>query len=49
MNAHQFTEAEMNKAGLQFKSGLGFNMEWYDERFCQSEEYKIIDLYVPIL
>ncbi len=49
MNAHQFTEAEMNKAGLQFKPGLSFEMEWYDERFCQNEEYKIIDLYVPIL
>lgn len=49
MNAHSFTEAEMKKTGLQFNPKLGFEMEWYDERFCQSQEHKTIDLYIPIL
>lgn len=49
INAHCSTEAEMKKQGLQFNESLGFEMEWYDERFAQNEGYKVIDLYMPVL
>lgn len=48
MHAHSFTESEMKKAGLNYNSSCEFEMEWYDERFCESEGYKIIDMYIPI-
>ncbi len=48
MNEHAFTENEMQKSGLQFNGSYEFEMEWYDERFCQCSGNKTIDLYIPV-
>lgn len=49
MNAHSLTENAMKKEGLQFNPSSVVEMEWYDERFCRNEGYKIIDLYIPVV
>ena len=48
MAAHNLTEAEIKKNNLQIDYSPGYEIEWYGEDFCKNEDYKIIDLYVPI-
>lgn len=47
--AHELTAAEMAKTGLRFNDTLGYEMEWYDERFCADDCPGVIDLYIPVL
>jgi predicted transcriptional regulator YdeE len=47
--AHDLTVVEMTNADLQFHDSLGFEIEWYDERFCPDADPVVIDLYVPVL
>jgi predicted transcriptional regulator YdeE len=48
INEHIFTESEMQKSGLQINGSFQFEMEWYDERFCQDSSNKTIDYYIPV-
>jgi predicted transcriptional regulator YdeE len=49
MNAHDFTETEIENAGLKIDCKNYVEFEWYDERFCLPQGDKMIDLYIKIL
>ena len=48
MMAHQLTYAKLVGEKLEYDMSRGYEIEWYDNRFCQDDEYRLIDLYIPI-
>ncbi|MBW6515048.1 MAG: effector binding domain-containing protein [Candidatus Cloacimonetes bacterium] len=48
MMAHDLTFKMIEEKGLEYNPDRGFEFEWYDERFCQDDNKRVIDLYVTI-
>ncbi len=46
--AHELTFQKIEEQGLEYDPQRGCEIEWYDDRFCESEDKRVIDLYVPI-
>lgn len=47
--APELTLAEIEKNGLQLDSANAYKIAWCGEDFCKNEEYKILDMYIPVL
>ena len=46
--AHELTFQKIEEKGLEYDPERDSEFEWYDNRFCQDEDKKVIDLYVPV-
>jgi predicted transcriptional regulator YdeE len=48
LEGYELTKKAIEDNDLKLVEGYCCELEWYDERFCQNEEFRVIDIYLPV-